>query len=427
MRGCRGTVVAVLVVSVCCGGEREARRADRLPPLAGPAAHQWLAFGRVVPTTSPRVRRIRHASDGAVATADAEGWFAFRLTAVTEHRFTVEADPGAPPACRRPFTDLEPDSSRSAATSVFYLGSIRADDCSPVTEGTVDAAAAFFRRYPNRRWRMAAQLDGVGPDRRSGRLELGQLVSGATGGTGELNPTCASGRGAPEARHDLRVHRPNTFVVWADGQNGFDLVLSIHRGTCAAPGDEIACNDDAGSRSHSQVAVPLTQGDYCVVVDGFDGAVGAYQLEATARAIDVDAQRCARPGAALGTRAADHASVHDSLPANGPLDDMLVGSCGGEGGPDRVHVLTVAEAGTYELRLTSEFDGVLYLRDSCSARSGQDLGCNDDDPDQRTSRLVVPLQPGSYFVVVDAFGPLPSKLPRSYQLEISRAAEGQTP
>ena len=100
------------------------------------------------------------------------------------------------------------------------------------------------------------------------------------------------------------------------------------------------------------------------------------------------------------------ASVAVALP-----DTLSSPSCGGRGG-ERAYAFTVT-AGMRALLATTDhaettLDTVIYLRASCT-RAESELGCDDDSGVLGTgsaSTLLIPeVAPGTYFVVVDAFGP----------------------
>jgi hypothetical protein len=54
------------------------------------------------------------------------------------------------------------------------------------------------------------------------------------------------------------------------------------------------------------------------------------------------------------------------------------------------------------INLSTDYDGALHLRRDCLDRASE-LGCNDDNQDQRHSRVEADLDPGTYYVVVDGW------------------------
>ncbi len=93
----------------------------------------------------------------------------------------------------------------------------------------------------------------------------------------------------------------------------------------------------------------------------------------------------------------------------GSVPNELVSlECGGRGG-ETVYAVTVEEPAS--LFVTTNFpettlDTVIYVRGECR-NPDTEYGCNDDDPEaNRVSTLLIPrVEPGSYYIVIDAFGP----------------------
>ena len=81
-----------------------------------------------------------------------------------------------------------------------------------------------------------------------------------------------------------------------------------------------------------------------------------------------------------------------------------VGTCGGRG-PENVYQLDITQATRLQAEVTG-YDTVLYLRTSCD-EAGSELACSDDHPQVAGfgSRINRDLQPGRYFLFVDAYGP----------------------
>ncbi|MEJ7600544.1 MAG: serine protease, partial [Kofleriaceae bacterium] len=79
----------------------------------------------------------------------------------------------------------------------------------------------------------------------------------------------------------------------------------------------------------------------------------------------------------------------------------FVGSCGGEGSPDRVYAFTLAGEGAIDATVTG-FDAVLYLRGAC-ADPASELACDDDSGAGGAARIMATLPAGAYALVVDGF------------------------
>ena len=89
--------------------------------------------------------------------------------------------------------------------------------------------------------------------------------------------TCADGAGrAAEATYAFVAPHTGTFFVSTAGSR-YDTVLYVRDGSCT--GRELACDDDQGGRGTSALQLELDTGQrVVVVVDGFDGAGGRFQL-----------------------------------------------------------------------------------------------------------------------------------------------------
>lgn len=79
----------------------------------------------------------------------------------------------------------------------------------------------------------------------------------------------------------------------------------------------------------------------------------------------------------------------------------FVGSCGGEGSPDRVYTFTLA-APTTIVASTTGFDALLYLRGTCSDDTTE-LACDDDSAGGGNPRITTLLPAGDYALIVDGF------------------------
>ncbi|MBN1947405.1 MAG: hypothetical protein JW797_17170 [Bradymonadales bacterium] len=149
--------------------------------------------------------------------------------------------------------------------------------------------------------------------------------------------------------------------------SGYDTILYLLDGGCS--GAELACNDDEteGESLQSSLVVPLAANQSVVVViDGYGGAAGSYQLnigEQTGCLADYD----------LG-------SGYGSPIAIGYLStqgDDTLGSCAYDyGGQDVSFTWTAPTSALFRFTTEgSEFDTVLYLYGSdCTT----ELACNDD-------------------------------------------------
>ena len=153
---------------------------------------------------------------------------------------------------------------------------------------------------------------------------------------------------------------------------------------------EIACNDDFNG-TNSQVTLSLPSNAYiAVIVDAFsENDSGQYQLNVTntVSSCPESTLPSVTPQMLTGT-------------VGGPSETGS--SCGGGGGPETSFVFTVPMNGSYTFDTHgSNFDTVLYLRDSCN---GNELVCNDDFG-AITSQITANLLLGQQVIIfVDTFG-----------------------
>lgn len=81
----------------------------------------------------------------------------------------------------------------------------------------------------------------------------------------------------------------------------------------------------------------------------------------------------------------------------GPDD---AGSCGGQAGPEQWYEVRLERPSRLGLRLVSEFDAALYLREG--SPTGPELRCHDEPG--RLETMEINLPPGAYYVAVDGTG-----------------------
>jgi hypothetical protein len=110
-------------------------------------------------------------------------------------------------------------------------------------------------------------------------------VSGTTaGGTNSVEgASCGDGGdGAPDVTYQWMAPAAGSYVIDTSGSS-YDTVLYVRDGSCS--GTELACNDDTGGTLQSQVTVNLAASQtILIVVDGYAGASGSYNLHINAAA-----------------------------------------------------------------------------------------------------------------------------------------------
>jgi hypothetical protein len=114
----------------------------------------------------------------------------------------------------------------------------------------------------------------------------GGTVTGTTAGTSVLAGTCGNTTGSPEQVFSWTPARSGTATIETCGSGtAFDTVLYARAGTCA--GAPLACSDDVctiagGALRGSRIRPTVTAGQtYLIVVDGYGGASGAFNLRVT--------------------------------------------------------------------------------------------------------------------------------------------------
>ena len=234
------------------------------------------------------------------------------------------------------------------------------------------------------------------PQTLSGSLAFYQnLYEGHCGGTG------------PEQVYTFTTTEESRFTAMAFG---FDTVLYL-RHEC--DDTEISCNDDSDPPGNygSRISPVIPPGTYYLFVDSYSDTVGPYELR-----IDFDedveiflGDSCEFPQV---IQAVDQHLTGTMLNSNN--NDS--GSCGGAG-PERVFEFTLTEP----LRLTADstgFDTILYLRRDCADFRTEQV-CNDDatPPGMSGSHLAINLDPGTYFLFLDAYHA--ENNPTAYQLNLS--------
>ncbi|MEM9188629.1 MAG: hypothetical protein AAGF12_05610 [Myxococcota bacterium] len=237
-----------------------------------------------------------------------------------------------------------------------------------------------------------------------GEIELGESVSSSTAGSADdYQPTCGSDAGdnawefiAPSSGH---------FRARVDAE--YDSVLAIYQGQ-----QELQCNDDHGSTRSSQLEIDLVQGSrYTLVVDGYSSATGSYDLSIHREG--PAAAQPAPPPAPPGAPPTPPAPQASARCENAPeLDVGIVEgrieaegsfsvSCGSAGpGGDIVYRLEVPSSSVLHLIQRSEFDAIIELRAACT---DQVVACADDAPDTRRTEIFTPVEPGTYYVIVDTY------------------------
>ena len=256
-------------------------------------------------------------------------------------------------------------------------------------------------------------LDGGSDQSNATEIDANPYVdSGNTTGKGNdaSIPSCLSGGNdtAEDAWYVVTLTEAVYFTVWttceSDGPPSYDTRLGIFNNSLAL----IACNDDAGDcgSPYYQSEIfeePLDAGTYYVVVDGYNGAEGPYEFNAS---------WYAQPPPCLGSNQSN-AVVIASLPYTdqgstvGACDDITI-PCelsGPNDAPDFWYQIEQDTTTLLTVWITCDeqwFDTKIAILDSDLIQ----IYCNDDDPTCTSgqSRITdAALYPGLYYIIVDGW------------------------
>jgi hypothetical protein len=226
-------------------------------------------------------------------------------------------------------------------------------------------------------------------------VDMGSVVpqtqSGSTSGNPDLLYGGCGAQGGSESTFSFTAAVDGAYVFDTNG-SGFDTTLYLLDGpTCGDP--ILACNDDGGIGTQSQLTLPMAAGqDVVVVVDGYGSASGAFELNVDL--LDLDC-----PDADIG-----NAVPHTQMGSTAGLPNELTPSCGFSNAPEDALTWTAPADGTYTIDTNgSTFDTILHVLDGDDC-FGASLGCNDDGGAGTQSLLTVDLVAGQIVtIVVDGY------------------------
>ncbi|MBN8612267.1 MAG: hypothetical protein J0L92_16855 [Deltaproteobacteria bacterium] len=228
-------------------------------------------------------------------------------------------------------------------------------------------------------------VDHLGAQSASGgALALGQVAQGTTIGAPDTIqlPCGASQPGTPDVTYTFTPPEDGNYVFRT--QTDYDGVLAVYEN-----GSSLGCNDDDQSTRSSRVGVQLSAGHtYQIVLDGFAGGMGSYQLTAT--------HPIARPtGPIVAGQTVQGSTVGGA--------DVRVPPCGSAPGtPEQIWTFTAPTTATYRIHMDSDYDGVLAVY---PVGAPDPLMCNDDTGSTRASEIEGSLIAGQrYEIVVDGYG-----------------------
>ncbi|HEY6040290.1 MAG TPA: hypothetical protein VIV58_38665, partial [Kofleriaceae bacterium] len=172
------------------------------------------------------------------------------------------------PGCASPDDDVEDTVCPGANCPVC------ADGMDNDTDGKTDFAQDLSC------WAASATTEafcnGVDVDR--AEVIWGSTVTGTTAALHDdiTSESCQNSASGKDVELALVLPVPVTTLTIDTNGSAFDTILSLRNSACAA---EIACDDDGGDSSQSLITTTnLAAGTYAVVVDGYSGGSGAFNV-----------------------------------------------------------------------------------------------------------------------------------------------------
>ena len=336
----------------------------------------------------------------------------FVAPAAGTYRFHVAADFDSVVALRIAADEVGcNDDGESKRESVLVAGLTEGAIYDVVVDGFQASAGTYLLTVTQD---SSAPPPAAVPEGRQGVLTLGEPVSGATpGGSDHHTPSCGAQAGSPDQVWHFVATEAGSYQF--DTASQYDATLAI----VDESGRELACNDDLDSTSASRIVIDLAAGTYGIVVDGYRGATGGYQLTAS-RAGSPSPIASQTPGGGninVGQTVTGNTSGHA---------DGFTPSCGSRAGSgDEVWTLQPpASGGIYRIHVSAQYDATVAVLDD----QGVEIVCNDDEGDRTESEVVVGLAAGrTYRVVVDGFSGATGSYRLSVQPEAAAAPSPQAP
>ena len=233
-----------------------------------------------------------------------------------------------------------------------------------------------------------------------GAITVGQQVQGNTAaGRDRYTPTCGASSGSPDEIWTFVVPNTGMYRFHVDAQ--YDSLLALY-----VNGQPLACNDDFSGTRASRIEASLQAGQRVeVVVDGFSGRSGSYQLQIT--------QLSSRPTYPPAPAAVENITALEGRCGSAPtltagrLTTRVTRStaharttcAGGGGGGEALYTIQVQAATMLRVEAESDAGPVLELRAGCS-RGHAVVACDGSTPQ---ASLSARLEPGrAYTLVVDS-------------------------
>jgi hypothetical protein len=219
-------------------------------------------------------------------------------------------------------------------------------------------------------------------------ITAGIDTSGTTcGAAGDYAGTC--GGAGPDVVYRLDVAMRSAVTIQTGAT--WDTVLHLRGDGC--PGSEVACNDNiSGTDQRSRITTTVDAGTYYVVVDGRnETATGAFVLYTTVRPVNDDCS-----GAAALTLVDGRTTIAGSTAQATDSSD----SCVMATAPDVWYSFRLVQREqVFVNTFGSAFDTMLAVKSTCAAFTG----CEDDDCGLEQDQVVVTLDAGVHYVLIDGW------------------------
>ncbi|MEZ4372968.1 MAG: hypothetical protein R3B07_19245 [Polyangiaceae bacterium] len=230
----------------------------------------------------------------------------------------------------------------------------------------------------------------------SGSIRTASVSGTTVGAIADLTGGCGSSGTSPDLVYEIIPDTDGRLVFTLDPDSGFDAVLYVHESGCNLY--EAACVDDGVGGGTEEIELWVTAGTkYYAIVDGYSGASGGFNLDATLYPATPGDTCPGEPATWSGTGPYTWSASGDT--SNRPNNYGSSG-CGSAAG-DAVYALTAPVNGTLTVEVSGSFDSEIFLSTSCG---DYDLACNDDTGSSGTETFSVPVASGTtYYVVIDGY------------------------
>lgn len=221
----------------------------------------------------------------------------------------------------------------------------------------------------------------------------------------------------------LASERSVTLKVTRTGTSTLSPAVYM-RPACERTTGEVLCtpkpNSPPSSITVQKAAVPA--GTYYVIVDGFSGTYGAFDLEVTTGP-SVPNDTCENP--------TELTFIGDTATVTGTTvnaSNYTTGTCDTSASPDAVYFFTLGRDAKVTINATaasgSTISPTLYVRENCDAKLSQIAGACAKGTSSTTTLVVPILAPGTYYLWVDSAG---TNISGAFTLTVTTSAPPNLP